>query len=95
MGTDVKTTIYRLSSFEAEPRQICTVPHGAVAAFLGQSGSWAIWDNLAFLPYELWGCNLATGESRRIDEWQTWAHPRASIGPRGIFTPRGWVPLRG
>jgi hypothetical protein len=92
-GAGVPTRIYRLTAFDGVPELLCTIPNGRLSELLGQSGSWAIWDTVALFDYELWACNVETGESRQVAEWQTWAHPLAAIGDRGIFTPHGWEPL--
>ena len=86
-GAGVPTRIYRLAAFDGVPELLCTMPNGRLSQLLGQSGPWAIWDTVALFDYELWACNLETGESRQVAEWQAWAHPLATIGDRGIFTP--------
>jgi hypothetical protein len=87
------TRIFNLSSMDAEPRQLCTIPDGRIARFRGQSGAWAIWESLRFPDYRLWGCDLETGEAREIVEWRPWSHPLATIGDRGLWTAQGWKPI--
>jgi hypothetical protein len=90
-----RTRIYRLRSIDAEPELLCTAPTGRLFSFLGQSGSWAVWDtgSIGRTEYTSWGCNVATGETREIEEWRPWVHSAAAITDRGLWSPRGWVPL--
>jgi hypothetical protein len=90
-GTTAK--LYHLDSFAGAPRLLCTLPTGRVARFVGESGSWAIWESIWFPDYRLWGCNVETGEARELVEWQPWAHALATIGERGLWTPQGWKPV--
>jgi hypothetical protein len=89
-----RSQIFRLRSFDAQTEPVCEVASGRLFRYLGQHRDWLVWSTPEFRhEFELWGCNLATGESRRLSEWEPWANPTVAIAEAGIFTPRGWMPL--
>jgi hypothetical protein len=85
--------IFQLAALDGEPRLLCTLPHGRIGRYRGQSGAWAIWESIWFPDYRLWGCNLETGQVRELVEWRPWAHGLATITTQGLWTSTGWRPL--
>ena len=107
------TQIFRLRAFDDRPEPVCTIASGTLLTFLGQTGSWLAWSTpnmFSSTDQGTWGCDVTTGASRRLTEWESWLRgPRTrrldkeetwlrglpTIDHRGLKTPNGWLPLAG